>query len=386
MSFFCTFVGKLRFMKITIVGTAYPYRGGLAAFNERLATQFQAEGHTVDIVTFTLQYPSFLFPGKTQFSEGEVPENLSISRKINSVNPLNWVRVGREIRAKQPDVVVFAYWMSFMAPCFGSIARVIKKDKSIKCIALVHNMLPHEPSVLDKILPPYFVGAMDEFVALSQSVVADIAKIDKHHKPKRFSPHPIYDHYGEKLTKEVAANLLGLPADCQYLLFFGFIRAYKGLDLLLDALADERLRQWNMKLIVVGEFYDDSKSYLEQIHQLGIADYVILKTDFIPDDEVNRYFSVADLIVQPYKSGTQSGVTQIAYHFEKPMLVTNVGGLPEIVPDGKVGYVVEPKSHFIADKLVEFFSTQSDFSAGLKKEKQKYAWEKMTAIILNDSK
>ena len=148
-------------MKIIIVGTAYPYRGGLATFNERLAHQFQAEGHDVEIMTFTLQYPGFLFPGKTQFSEDEAPDKLKISRQINSINPLNWIKVGKSIRSKKPDLVIFAYWMSFIAPCFGSIARIIKKDKNIKCVALVHNMLPHEPSLLDKLLPPYFVASME---------------------------------------------------------------------------------------------------------------------------------------------------------------------------------------------------------------------------------
>lgn len=369
-------------MKIIIVGTAYPYRGGLATFNERLAHQFQAEGHDVEIMTFTLQYPGFLFPGKTQFSEDEAPETLEISRQINSINPLNWIKVGQSIRSKKPDLVIFAYWMSFIAPCFGSIARIIKKDKNIKCVALVHNMLPHEPSLLDKLLPPYFVASMDEFVALSRSVVTDIEKIDRKQKPKRFSPHPIYDHYGDLLPKEQAATQLKLDSNIPYLLFFGFIRSYKGLDLLLEALADERLKTWNAKLIVAGEFYEDSKSYLDTIERLQLQDRVILHTSFIPNNEVNLFFSIADLIVQPYKTATQSGVTQIAYHFEKPMLVTNVGGLAEIVPHGKAGYVTEPNVTAIADALVEFYQNPSTFVEGIKAEKQKYAWDKLTNTIL----
>jgi glycosyltransferase involved in cell wall biosynthesis len=372
-------------MKIIIVGTAYPYRGGLATFNERLAHQFQAESHDVEIMTFTLQYPGFLFPGKTQFSEDEAPETLKISRQINSINPLNWIKVGKSIRSKKPDLVVFAYWMSFIAPCFGSIARIIKKDKNIKCVALVHNMLPHEPSLLDKLLPPYFVASMDEFVALSRSVVTDIEKIDKKQKPKRFSPHPIYDHYGDLLPKEQAATQLKLDSDIPYLLFFGFIRSYKGLDLLLEALADERLKTWNAKLIVAGEFYEDSKSYLDTIERLQLQDRVILHTSFIPNNEVNLFFSIADLIVQPYKTATQSGVTQIAYHFEKPMLVTNVGGLAEIVPHHKAGYVAEPNAIAIADALVEFYQNPSTFEEGIKAEKQKYAWDKLTKTIFHIS-
>ena len=370
-------------MKIIIVGTAYPYRGGLATFNERLAHQFQTEGHDVEIITFTLQYPAFLFPGKTQFSEDEAPSSLKISRQINSINPFNWFKIGKQIRTKQPDVVVFAYWMSFIAPCFGSMARLIKKDSHIKCVALVHNMLPHEPSLLDKLLPPYFVSAMDEFVALSQSVVNDIAQIDKKNKPKRFSPHPIYDHYGELLTKEQAAKQLQLNTNISYLLFFGFIRSYKGLDLLLEALGDERLKTWETKLIVAGEFYEDSKPYMEIIERLQLQNRVILHTSFIPNKDVNAYFSIADLIVQPYKTATQSGVTQIAYHFEKPMLVTNVGGLSEIVPHGKAGYVAEPNVKSIADALVNFKNHPCNFSEGIKQEKQKYTCDKLTKVILS---
>jgi len=370
-------------MKIIILGTAYPYRGGLAAFNERLAGEFQKQGHEVEICTFTLQYPNFLFPGKTQYSPDPAPENLTIYRKVNSCNPFNWCKVGQEIAKKRPDVVVFAYWMSFMAPCMGTVARKIRRNGHTKVIALVHNMIPHEPNILDKFLPPYFVKSMDGFMALSESVVHDIEKFDKRNCPKRFSPHPIYDHYGERLPREEALSLLKLSPDNRYVLFFGFIRGYKGLDLLLDAFADNRLKEDGVKLIVAGEFYGDPEPYLKQIKGLQIEDRVVLCTDFIPDSEVNRYFSAADIVAQPYKTATQSGVTQIAFHFEKPMLVTNVGGLPEIVPDGKIGYVVEPDARQIADALHRFFSEhkQEEFEQNVKEEKKKYAWSRFTEVM-----
>lgn len=372
-------------MKIIILGTAYPYRGGLAAFNERLATEYQKQGHDVEMYTFTLQYPSFLFPGKTQYSPDPAPENLTIYRKINSCNPFNWLKVGKEIAKKNADVVVFAYWMSFMAPCMGTIARKIKKNGHTKVIALVHNMIPHEPNVLDKFLPPYFVKSMDGFMALSESVVKDIEKFDQRNCPKRFSPHPIYDHYGELLPREKALQLLNLDPQNRYALFFGFIRAYKGLDLLLEAFADERLSQSNLKLLVAGEFYGDPDPYLQKIKELKIEDSVILYNDYIPDTEVNRFFSVADIVAQPYKTATQSGVTQIAFHFEKPMLVTNVGGLPEIVPDGKIGYVVEPDPKPIADALCRFFTEnkQEEFAQNVREEKKKYAWSTFTEVMSN---
>lgn len=369
-------------MKIIIVGTSYPYRGGLAAFNERLATEYQNQGHDVEIITFTLQYPSFLFPGKTQFSNEAAPDNLKIDRQINSVNPISWIKAGRKIKQKSPDLVIFCYWMAFIAPCFGSIARFIKNPKT-KSIGLIHNMIPHEPTILDILFPRYFVKSMDGFLAMAQSVLNDIETFDNLKKPKVVSPHPIYDHFGNLLAKNEAATKLGLNENESYILFFGFIRQYKGLDLLLDAFADKRLKEMNIKLIVAGEFYEDAEPYLQQIVNTGIIDRVEMRTKFIPDSEVKDYFSAADIIAQPYRTATQSGVSQIAYHFEKPMLVTNVGGLSEIVPNGKVGYVVDVDSKKIADALVDFFNKKrsAEFIENIKIEKQKYAWSGMTEAI-----
>lgn len=372
-------------MKIAIVGPAYPYRGGIAAFSERLARQFQTEGHTIDIYTFTLQYPNFLFPGKTQYAEGEAPADLNIRRCVNSVNPFNWMKAGRLIRGQHYDLVVFAYWMSFFAPCYGVIARYLK---SAKRIALVHNMTPHEKSVLDRALPPFFVKSMDGFVALSQSVLRDVQRLDKRDKPKACSPHPIYDHYGPKEPREVALERLGLSHDYRYMLFFGLVRAYKGLDWLIQAFADDRLRKYPIKLIVAGEFYDDKRRYLDEIQEYGLGNNVIIHDEFIPDDQVKDYFNAADIVVQPYKSATQSGVTQIAYHFEKPMLVTDVGGLKEIVPDGKVGYVTPVNPKQIADALVDFFENHryDAFVQNIQVEKQKYSWSRMVDALVSVSK
>lgn len=369
-------------MKIIIVGTAYPYRGGLAAFNERLAREFIKLGNDVEIITFTLQYPSFLFPGKTQFSKEEAPSDLKITEMINSINPLNWTSVARKIRIKNPDRVIFSYWMAFMSPCFGTIARNCKSNKT-KCIALIHNMIPHEPTILDKLLPQYFVKAMDGFVAMANSVVGDIEKFDKKNKPKLVSPHPIYDHYGALTSKTEAAEALDLDPTLKYILFFGFIRKYKGLDLLLEAFSDVRLRQFPVKLIIAGEFYEPEGPYKELINKFSLESEVVLHTDFIPDSEVGYYFNAADIVAQPYHSATQSGVSQIAYHFEKPMLVTNVGGLSEIVPNGRVGYVVEPEVGKIADALIDFFENNrsDEFIQNLKEEKKKYGWNKMVETI-----
>ena len=369
-------------MKIVILGTAYPYRGGLAAFNERLAYEYLQQGHEVEIYTFTHQYPDFLFPGKTQYSTEPAPKDLHIIRKVHSYNPFNWIKVGREIARKKPDMMITKFWLPFMAPCFGTIARIVKRNHHTKLISILDNVIPHEHRIGDKMFVKYFIKPTQGFVAMSRSVLQDL-RLFTQDKPAVFSPHPLYDHYGERLPKEKALQLLNLNPEFHYVLFFGFIRAYKGLDLLLSAFADQRLKNSNIKLLVAGEFYGDPAPYLQQIKDLHIEDKVELHTDFIPDSEVNRFFSAADIVAQPYKTATQSGVTQIAFHFEKPMLVTNVGGLAEIVPHGKIGYVIEPDSQQIADALCDFFEhhRESDYEANIAEEKKKYSWQKFVEAI-----
>ena len=366
-------------MKIILLGTSWPFRGGLATFNERLAKQFMAEGHDVEIWTFTLQYPSFLFPGKTQYSNEPAPEGIAIRRELNSCNPFNWIRVGKAIKKAAPDLLICCYWMSFFAPAYGLISRMAKKNGKTKCVALVHNMIPHEPNILDKLFAPYFIKSQDGFVALSESVVKDIDLLDKANKPKTFSPHPIYDHYGERMTKKEACAALGLDDKNGYMLFFGLVRAYKGLDVLLDAFGLIKDQLPTVQLIIAGEFYEDEEKYRAQIAANGLKERVLLRNEFIPDADLRKYFGAADLIVQPYKTATQSGVTQVAFHFEKPMLVTNVGGLGEIVHDHKMGYACEPTAEAIAADIVDYFQNkrQEAYTAYLQKEKTKYAWSNM---------
>ena len=372
-------------MKIIILGTAWPYRGGLSAFNERLARQYQQEGHEVEIVTFTLQYPSFLFPGKTQYSEEPAPEDLKITRKLNAINPFSWISTGLYIKRQKPDLVITKFWLPFMAPALGTANRVAK-HKGTRRISILDNLIPHEKRPGDKLFAKYFVNSVDGMVAMSKSVLADVDLFDPgHKKPRTFCPHPLYDHYGATISRKEALDLIGLRENQHYVLFFGFIRDYKGLDLLLEAMADERMEQMGVKLIVAGEFYGDPKPYMEQIKRLDLSSRVVMHTDFIPDHEVNRYFCAADLVAQPYKTATQSGVTQIAFHFERPMLVTNVGGLPEIVPDGKVGFVVEPDAQQIADAIVRYFDEgwEQRLTEGVRQEKQKYLWTNMTQTIFS---
>lgn len=365
-------------MNIVIIGTAWPYRGGLATFNERLAHQFQAEGHSVTIHTFSLQYPSFLFPGKTQYTKEPQPADLTITRSLNSCNPVSWVRLGRQLRRQAPDMIICCYWMAFMAPAFGTVCRIARRNHHTRCVALVHNMFPHEKGMLDRLFAPYFVHSQDRFVALSESVVKDIRSLTD--APAASSPHPIYDHYGTQMPKPDACHSLCLNPLCDYMLFFGLVRAYKGLDLLLDALAMVKDTLPNLRLLVAGEFYEDEQKYRKKITDLRIEDRVIIRNEFIADADLRKYFGAASLIAQPYRSATQSGVTQVAFHFEKPMLVTNVGGLGEIVHHGKMGYAVPVDARAIADAITDYYTNQRQaaFTDYLCQEKNKYGWDKLT--------
>lgn len=378
-------------MRIILLGTAWPYRGGLAVYNERLAHQFQSEGHEVEIYTFTLQYPGFLFPGKTQFSSEPAPADLHIVRRVNSCNPFNWISVGREICRKAPDLLIIKFWLPFMGPCFGTIAALARRNGRTRVVSILDNLIPHESRPGDRPFTWWFCRSVDGYVAMSQSVLGDVDRFKVNiGKPRVFSPHPLYDNFGEPVSREEGCRYLGLDPACRYFLFFGLIRDYKGLDWLLEAFAafvrertsgPQAADDW--RLIVAGEFYSNGAKYLDQARALDISDRIVWKTEFVPDHEVRYYFAAADLIAQPYKSATQSGVTQIAYHFQKPMLVTRVGGLAEIVPDGRVGYVVEPEPRAIAAALQAFATRQPDFSAGLAAEKEKYSWSVFTQRLIS---
>ena len=368
--------------KIVIIGSAYPLRGGLTAYNERLARAYMQNGDDVTIYTFSLQYPNFLFPGKTQYSSDPPPEDLNIKVKINSINPLNWIQTGREIKKLKPDLVIIKFWIPFMAPCLGKIARIIKKNKHSKVISIIDNIIPHEKRPGDRLLSNYWVKSVDGFIAMSKSVLTDLNTFDKD-KPKLFCPHPLYDNFGAAIDKIKAKEQLKLNPEKNYLLFFGFIRDYKGLDILLEAMGDNKIKEMPVKLLVAGEFYTDSKPYFDLIEKHQLQDKVIMSNDFIPDGDVAKYFSACDIVVQPYKDATQSGVTQIAYHFNKPMITTDVGGLAEIVPDGKVGFVVNPNVDELVNAISDFYikNKEKEFIENVKLEKQKYKWENMIKTI-----
>lgn len=368
--------------KVVLVGTAHPFRGGLASYNERLIQEFVNQGNEASIETFILQYPNFLFPGKTQYSDSPKPENIVINETVNSVNPFNWIKIGRRIKKQKPDYLIIKFWLPFMGPCFGTIARIARKNKHTKVISIIDNIIPHEKRIGDRFLAKYFVKSVDGFVAMSKSVLDDLNTFDSK-KPKLYNPHPLFDNFGEILDRKTALKKLNLSEEYRYILFFGFVRDYKGLDLLLEAFANENFRNQKIKLIVAGEYYNNEQKYMDLIQKLKLEEHIILKNEFIANEDVKNYFCAADIIAQPYKNATQSGVTQIGYHFEKPMLVTNVGGLGELIPHNKVGYVVEPNKDAISESLLAFFNEnrREEMVENVKKEKEKFSWGKMIDTI-----
>lgn len=366
-------------MKITIVGPAHPYRGGLASILEILARTFQRRGAEVGIRTFTLQYPSLLFPGESQIVTTPAPADLRITRCVNSINPFNWLRVGWRIRRECPDFVLMKYWTPFMAPCFGTIARLVRTNGHTRVLCQIDNVEPHEHHLIDRPCNRYFLRSVDGFIYMSEQVHRELAAYTS--VPALFSPHPLFENFGRRVDRSEACVRLGLDPALHYVLFFGLIRDYKGLDLLLEAWARLRRegRTEGRRLIVAGEFYTSKEPYLQQIADHGLQEEVLLHDRFVPDEEVKYYFSAADFVVQPYKTATQSGVTQIAYQFCVPMVVTDVGGLAEIVPDGRVGYVCPPTAEGVADAIERMYAgdTLDRFRLNCVEERRRFSWEEM---------
>jgi glycosyltransferase involved in cell wall biosynthesis len=368
-----------------IIGPGYPLRGGLATFDHRLCKQFIDEGNDCCIFSFSLQYPSLLFPGKTQYSSDPPPEGIDIFSIINSIHPLNWWQVGNQLKRMRPDIIIVRYWLPFMGPAFGTILRRVRKNKHTRIIAITDNIFPHEKRFGDIAFSKYFLKSCDAFVTMSEKVMNDLRSLEPV-KPALQVMHPLYDNFGEAVSKGEARAKLGLGNNMKILLFFGFIRKYKGLDILLEAI--RILKEKNsallasLKFLIAGEFYEDPKDYYRMMDEYGIRDYLILRTDFIPDSEVRYYLCAADGIVQPYRNATQSGVTPLAYHFDKPMIVTNVGGLPDLVPHKKAGLVSEPEPATLARTIEEYFELgENYFIPHLRTEKQRFSWHNLVKTI-----
>ena len=367
-------------MKIVILGPAHPYRGGLASIMETMARTYMKRGDEVRIVTFTRQYPEFLFPGKSQTVSTPPPDDLDIERAVDTVNPLNWISVGRRLRRERPDMILMKYWTPFMAPCFGTIARIARGNGHTRVICQIDNVEPHEHHLVDRPFNRWYLSSVDGFVYMSEQVHRELAAYTS--APAIFSPHPMFENFGEPAPRSEACRAIGLDPQLRYVLFFGLIRDYKGLDMLFDAWgrlrAGGRLAD-DVRLLVAGEFYTDKDPYLRQIGRLGLQQDVVLCDRFVPDAEVRWFFSTAEALVLPYRTATQSGVTQIAYKFDLPMVATDVGGLPEIVLDGRTGIICRPDAESIAAALErllaegEIARLRGNFAA----EKRRFSWDEM---------
>ena len=363
-----------RSLKIFIIGPAFPLRGGPAQFNENLCLELNKEGHDAQIISYKLQYPNFLFPGSSQFEKsGSAPQDIKIHTILNTINPFNWLMVARFIRKQKPDFILFRYWLPFFGPCLGTIGKLVKSHT--KVLALTDNIIPHEKRIGDHVFTKYFVKNCDGFIAMSKVVLNDLS-IFTQNLNKAYSPHPMYENYGDLISIDLARKKLNLNPHDKIILFFGLIRHYKGLDILLEALAAPEIKNQGVKLLIAGEFYDDKNFYLQLIKKLNLQDCVIVHDKFIPNDEVRDYFCASNLVAQTYRNATNSGVTMVGYFYEKPMLVTNVGGLSEIVPNEVCGYVVENNCALISEKVVDFFANnrENEFVKNVKIEKKKYEW------------
>jgi glycosyltransferase involved in cell wall biosynthesis len=378
--------------KVVIIGSAHPLRGGgITTFNQRLAKEFIDEGYSCVIYSFSLQYPSFLFPGKTQYTDEPAPENIAIRSVINSVNPINWIRVGNLLKKERPDVIVVRYWLPFMGPAFGTILRRAKKNKHTKVICIADNVIPHEKRPGDKPFTKYFLKPCDAFITMSEKVLNDLRLFEKQ-KPAELVQHPLYDNFGDIISKDAARQKLGIDPNKKIILFFGFIRKYKGLDMLFEAMhllgqpgfnkENENVDLSDLQLLVAGEFYEDENYYSGLIDQWQLKDRLILRTGFIADADVKYYLCAADAVIQPYRNATQSGVTPLAYHFEKPMIVTDVGGLASLVPNEKSGLVVQPDPASIARGILRFYQLgEQYFIPHLRSEKKKYTWSNIVNAV-----
>lgn len=362
--------------KVFIIGPGFPLRGGPAQFNENLCREFNKMGHDAQIISYSLQYPDFLFPGSSQYeTSGSAPNDIKIHTLINTVNPFNWFKVAGFIKKEKPDFIIFRYWLPFFGPCLGTIGRLVRKGTNIKVLALTDNIIPHEKRFGDRPFTRYFVKSCHGFITMSKAVFNDISVFTNTNK-KVYSPHPMYETYGEKVTKAEARQKLGLKQDDKLILFFGLIRKYKGLDILLEAMANEKIKNSDIKLVIGGEFYEDKQPYLDIIEKNGLTDKVIFHSKFIPNEDVRYYFCASDLVAQTYRNATNSGVTMVGYFYEKPMLVTDVGGLSELVPHKKIGYTVPIQVNEISDAILDYFeqNRETEFVENLKIEKTKYLW------------
>ena len=368
--------------RILIIGPAYPYRGGIAHFLESTYNALLARGHAVTVVTFSRQYPAFLFPGKTQYEEETRTVTWSANQLIDSINPVSWFRTAQFIINQNPDLVLFNYWLPFFGPAYGVIARRIR-TAGIHVMGLIHNAIPHEKRLGDAFLSRFFLLQCNSLIVMSKSVEKDLDKLGIKSQRVRVG-HPVYSLFGDPIPRAEARTQLGVPPNAPVALFFGFIRHYKGLHVLLESMPSVVESMPDIRLIVAGESYEDEEIYRALVEEKNMANHVDLHIDYIPVEKVKLYFSAANIVVQPYISATQSGVAQIAYHFNTPLIVTDVGGLSEFVPHEVAGLIVPPNdTEALAKSIVRYFaeSLEEMLTIGVREEKKKYSWERLGEAI-----
>ncbi len=364
-------------MKIIIIGPAYPWRGGIAHHSGLLAAHL-SKRHEVELVTFSRQYPSFLFPGTSQYEEVQAPPALPAQQSIDSLNPLNWIRVGLALQKKAPALLLFTYSLPFFAPCYGTIAAIARRKPGIRTMFLCHNVIPHERRFGDRLLTRFAFAFADYFIVQSEAVQRDLVEL-RPDATFAMAHHPVFESFGNPIPKEEARQRLSISS-ARTLLFFGYVRQYKGLSVLLRALQNLH----DVHLIVAGEFYDDEQVYRDLTRELNISERVRFVNSYVPGSDVPLYFSAADAVVVPYLSATQSGIIQLAFNFDKPVIASHVGGLSEVVTDHETGRLVPPgDAAALAGAIREFYEKNEEprMTAAVSRTKSEFSWDKLVAAV-----
>ncbi len=371
-------------MRIALVGPCHPYRGGISHYTTSLYRALEAGGHQVQAFNFSRQYPSFLFPGTTQQDESRAPFEIPNQRLIDSLNPASWAASAWRIARTRPELTVVQWWHPYFAPSYGTVARIVRRVSASRVIFLCHNVLPHDHSFVDKKLLSYAFGSSDGFMVQAAKERTILRELVGYAPQVEVVPHPIYDVFaenGEIPSKEEAREKLGIKAK-NVLLFFGYVRPYKGLSVLLEALP--LLKTADYELVIAGECYEDRQKYLDLIHELGIADQVTFLDRYIPNEAVAGFFAAADLVTLPYLDATQSGIVQVAYAFETPIVVSAVGGIPEIVDDGDTGLLVRPnRPGELAAAIDRFFKEKmsAHIRAGIRQKRELFRWDRVVDAL-----
>ncbi len=362
-------------MKIAMIGPVHPYKGGIAHYTDLLCRALREDGNEVQLYTFKFQYPKLLYkkPQKDMKSSGFGTNDADFC--IHTLNPFNWIKVAGRIKKQKPELIILQWWHPYFAPCFWSICKLLRREK---ILFVCHNVFPHERFPLDRLLTKWTLGCGRYFITQSKMDARDLLSV-KHDAVYRVTPHPTYGMFCRQgMSMQKAREQLQIDQGQRVLLFFGFVRKYKGLQYLLEAMKLLKERDFKVQLWVVGDFGEDKEEYVEQIRAFEIGDQVQMVEGYVPDDEVEKYFAASDLVVLPYLSATQSGIVQIAFGFEKPVLVTEVGGLPDVVTNGKTGYVVEPRSaEMIAEAIMDYYinNRREAFVSQIEKEKDRFSWK-----------